>query len=347
MVDEFECLFSVMLAIVLAHLIGAETVYWAAFTAFVLMRGQFSETLLRGFLRLVGTAIGAAIALAIVPYAARFLPLAIVSAAVVGAISLYGMLTARRAYAWLLFGLTFVMILLDKLEHPDLDTIAFASTRMLEVTAGTVACVSVSLLSKLSARKWWPAPPAVPAQRVGWHPDAARHALQAGVAVGLVPVVHALSNLPELEQAGITIMAVMIVPVTALAAGGLAPVSTRLLHRMIGCLVGSVLALAILLMANGSVPVLIAGTCLGILIGRHIENGSAKMTYVGLQFTLAMLVVLVPDSYADVSIEPGMERLVSIFVGMGILVPVLLGWHVLWPVRGDAEPAAQSADPVE
>ena len=86
---------------------------------------------------------------------------------------------------------------------------------------------------------------------------------------------------------------------------------------------------AIVILAQGSAPVLIAGTCLGVLIGRHIENGATRLTYLGLQFTLAILVVLVPDSYADANVGPALDRLLSIFVGMAVLEPVLLVWHAL------------------
>src|SRR4051794_15392917 len=63
MADEAACVASVLLAIVLAHAIGAQMVSWAAFTAFVLMKGDVAETVLRGGLRLVGTALGAGLAL--------------------------------------------------------------------------------------------------------------------------------------------------------------------------------------------------------------------------------------------------------------------------------------------
>jgi uncharacterized membrane protein YccC len=338
MVDEAECVVSVLLAILFAHAVGAHSIAWAAFTSFVLMRGHVSETLLRGVMRIVGTAIGAGLALLIVPYAVRFLPAAALAAAIVGAIGLYGMLTAKRAYAWLLFGLTFEMILLDKIEHPLFDTLDFARTRLLEVCAGTLACVIVSALSTWTARRHWPAPPYPKPVRIGWHPLAARHAAQAGAALALLPFLHAAFRIPQLEQAGVTIMAVMIVPVTGLAAGGLVPVSRRLLHRAVGCLCGSLLAAAILLSAQGAAPILIAGTILGVMIGRHIENGGPAYAYAGLQFTLAILVALVPDSYSDAAIRPALERLASIFIGMALLEPVLLAWH--WIAPPAAGPAA-------
>ncbi|MET1755630.1 FUSC family protein [Novosphingobium sp. RD2P27] len=338
MVDELACVASVMLAIAFAHMIGATMVAWAAFSAFVLMKGDWRETMLRGVLRITGTTLGAGLALALVPLASRSLPLAMLVAALFGGIGLYGMLTARRAYAWLLFGLTFEMVLLDKLEHPWLDTFDFARTRLLEVAAGTVACVLVSVVVGLLTRRTAVAAPLATAPRIHWDPAAARHVAQAAVALALLPLLHRFAGIPELAQAGVTVLAAMIVPVASIGASGLAPVSRRLLHRVIGCLSGGAVALLILLLAHQSTAVLIAGTCLGIVIGRHIENASGRASYIGLQFTLAILVVLVPDSYAQVEIRPGVQRLVSILVGMALLQPVLLVWHALAPRR-----SAQSA----
>lgn len=343
MADEWACVASVMLAIVIAHLIGAKMVGWAAFTAFVLLKSGASETMLRGVLRIVGTALGSLLALAVVPWAARSLPLAMASAAIVGAVGLYGMITARRAYAWLLFGLTFEMVLLDKLEHPALDTIDFAQTRLLEVIAGTIACVIVSLTTATLAGKKWLDLQGPRPERMGWHPHAARHAVQAGVAISVLPLLHALFDLPEMAQAAVTVMAVMIVPIGGIGASGFAPVTRRLFLRTMGCLAGGALALTVLLIAQGSTPVLIAGTCLGIVIGRHIENGLPQITYLGLQFTLTVLVVLVPDSYADAHILPAIHRLISIMIGMAVLEPVLLIWHFLAPGRKPAERAEDAS----
>ncbi len=342
MADELECAASVMLAVVLARLVGAQMIAWAAFTAFVLMKGQISETLLRGVLRLIGTLLAATLAIWFVRLSPPGLWTTMLATAVVGGVGLFGALTARRAYAWLLFGLTFVMILLDKLEQPAIDVQTFAVTRVLEVAAGTVACVIVSVISTLTARRWWPATLTPAAPPVGWHPDAARHAMQAAFALGLVPLAHAWLGVPALAQAGVTIMAVMIVPVASLGTSGLRPVTRRLVHRAVGCLAGGLLSAAVLLVARGSVPVLIAGTCLGIVVGRHIENGDGRNAYLGLQFSLAVLIVLVPDDYSRAAVAPGLERLLSIFIGMAILIPVLLVWRLAAPARGAAEPAAEA-----
>lgn len=331
---------SVLLAIALAHLFGAQMIAWAAFSAFVLMKGPVGETIMRGALRMIGTLLGATLAIWFERVSSGVLWQTMLATAAVGGIGLFGMLTARRAYAWLLFGLTFIMIVLDRLEDPAIDVKALALTRVLEVGAGTLACVLVSLASTFTARRLWPASPSPGAPPLGWHPHAARHALQAAAALGLLPLVYHYFAVPELAQAGVTIMAVMIVPVARLGRSGLGPVGNRLRQRAIGCMCGGALAAGVLFLAHGSMPALILGTCLGILIGRHIENGSTDRSYMGLQFTLALLVVLVPDDYANIAIGPGLERLASVFIGMAVLLPILIAGHL---VRARSEQAGTAS----
>ncbi len=319
---------SVLLAILLAHGIGAHNVSWAAFSGYMVMRGHVADSLLRGGLRIIGTGAGAALALLLVPTIRFSLPLATLLCALVGGITLYRALTSQRAYAWLFVGLTFEMILLDALEHSQHSVHAFAMTRVLEVVAGTLACVVVSSFSALTARRRWPAPRLPQSQGVVWHPDAARHAAQAGTALALLPPLSYAFAIPELAQSAITIMAVMMVPLSGLGASGLGPVSRRLFQRIAGCLAGSVLAALCLFAAQDSAPVLIAGTMLGVMLGRHIENGRSGINYAGAQFTLAVLVTLVPDNYASAAIAPALARLTGILVGMALLEPVLLAWHL-------------------
>ncbi|MEI9985874.1 MAG: hypothetical protein WDN69_23430 [Aliidongia sp.] len=79
---------------------------------------------------------------------------------------------------------------------------------------------------------------------------------------------------------------------------------------------------------------LIAGAVLGVALGRHIENGKSSIAYAGTQFTLAILVILVPDGYARAGIGPGVARLTGILVGILVLEPVLVAWHLAAPTKG-------------
>lgn len=337
MVDELECAASVLLAIWFGHLVGARNISWAAFSGYMVMRGHVSETVWRGLLRIAGTGLGVGLALWLTPIVRTSPLLCALALAGVGGVSLYAMLTRKHAYAWLFVGLTFEMILLDQLEHPGEPLLAFAATRAREVTAGTAACVLVSLLSTWSLRRRWPAQPQPAPQRLGWNPAAARHAAQAAMALALLPFIGRAWHAPELAQAAVTVMAVMIVPVASISAGAIAPVRRRILLRLAGSVAGAALAGAFLLLAHtpwlsaAAAPVLIAGTVLGTAIGRHIENGQGSLAYGGTQFVLVILVALVPDSYADADLHLGLARLVGIAIGTLLLLPILLAWQVAAP----------------
>lgn len=347
LVDEAECVCSVLLAIGLAHLLGARNVSWAAFSGYMVLRGHLLDSVGRGLMRVVGTAAGAGLALLAAPLILPVWPLAVLAAAGMGGLTLYAAITARRAYAWLFTGLTFEMILLDAGAQPAGTLFAFAETRLLEVAAGTAACLVVSGLSALTLRRRWPADRLPVPVRLRWHAPAARHAAQAAVALALVMLLARFAGLPRPAQAAVSVMAAMIVPVTSLGASGLVPVSRKLWQRVAGCVGGALLAATVLFAAQGSPGILLAGTLLGVAMGRHLENSGHAYAYVGTQFVLAVLVTLVPDDWARAEIAPALERLGGIMAGLLILEPVLIAWHLLAPAaaarRGKAAPAPDGA----
>ncbi|HKR87745.1 MAG TPA: FUSC family protein, partial [Phenylobacterium sp.] len=173
MVDELECVASVLLAVAFGHLADAHNISWAAFSGYMVMRGHVSDTLVRGLLRIAGTGLGALLALAVTPRVAASPWRAAGALAIVGGLTLYGAITRRHAYAWLFVGLTFEMILLDQMTHPGAPLVSVAATRAREVIAGTTACILVSWLSTRSLRRRWPGAPQPQPARLGWSPDAA------------------------------------------------------------------------------------------------------------------------------------------------------------------------------
>ena len=327
MVDEIECVLSVALAIILGHLVGAKNISWAAFSGYMVMRGHVSESLRRGILRIAGTTGGAAIAVASFPVIGLS-PFALSAALLlIGWCSLYASLTHKHAYAFLFIGLTFAMVVLEYPHSPS-DLMGFASTRILEVFAGTAACVLVSTVSTLTLRQRWPAVIQPNPAIAGWHADAARHAAQGALAMALLPLIHEMWPLPQPGQAAVAIMAVMLVPVGRLGSSGLVPVGRRMALRVLGCACGAALAGVVLLIAQGSALTLIIGSLVGVMIGRHIENGSSPIAYGGTQFTLAVLVALVPDSYIAPDPDAGLARLAGTVIGIVMLEPVLAAFHL-------------------
>lgn len=327
-VDEIECIASVLLAIGIAHFLRAPNASWAAFAAYMVMRGHVADSLLRAAFRIVGTIIGAGLSLLLVPHVEHSPLLSALALGVVGTGTLYGAVARRYTYAWLFLGLTFAMVLLDKLEVPSDALSAFVANRILETLAGSFACVSVSALSTFTLRRHFPAKRMTLGQGL-WDAHALRHALQCGLTLMLLPFIGAYWKLPDLTQSAVTIMAVMLIPLDHIQSGGFVPISRRLFLRAIGCLSGAAFAAIFLLLADGNTAIALIGLTIGVGIGRHIENGKHGITYMGVQFTLAVLVVLAPDSYLNANAKPGLERLLGILLGMALLEPVLLTWHLL------------------
>ena len=181
-VDELECVASVLLAVGAAREIGAHNLSWAAFAGYMVMRGHAADTFARGALRIAGTVAGGALALALAPAMRDSVLLTIVALVLVSTTTLYAALIGRRAYAWLFLGLTFAMAALDGLASGG-ETDIFVSTRVTETLIGTLACIGVSVLSTVSLRRRWPGERAPRAVGSFWHRDAARHAVEGGVAI--------------------------------------------------------------------------------------------------------------------------------------------------------------------
>ena len=339
MSDLLECTLSVLLAIVLAHWCGAHNVGWAAFSAYMVMRSRFTDSAMRGGLRILGTAVGAALALLYglcLPFSPAALCLAL---ALVGGATLYCALLSHHGYAWLFTGLTFAMVLVDGMQQTGRAMEAFAKSRFMEVLVGTAAAVLVSAGAALVRRHAGRAalvkpasatePVAGPAIKLRWwQPAALFHVAQAGIALGLIPWVWYRFGISSLSQSCITIMAVMMAPLATLSnLPGLH--HSKSLQRFVGCAVGGLLAIAILLACHSSMWIMLAGVCIGVLIGRYVENQVAGFAYVGTQFALAFLVVLVPDNYGTADAAPGILRLSGILFGLLLLLPVRLLFRLL------------------
>jgi len=327
-VDETACLAAVLLAIGAARALGIGNVGWAAFSAYMVIRPDLGETMHRGGSRVVGTAAGVMLAWLLAPAVAHSATRMGAALALFGGLCLYLALLDRRAFGALFAGMAFAMVLIDGMEFPGEALDVLARARFLDVCVGSGAALLVGAVSALTVQR---RPTA--AQDRGqdirrqalrlWHRGAFMHALQAAIALASIPLVWRVFHVQSLSQSSTTILAVMMVPLLDVTASP-HPASRKLKHRFIGCGTGALLATAILVLSHASPLVMTLAVCFGVLAGRHIENGALGIGYVGTQFALAFLVVLVPDNAALVDVHTGLARLSGIVVGMALLQPVRL-----------------------
>lgn len=336
-IDELEVISSVFLAIIFAHLLNAQNVGWAAFTGYMIMRAHVLDTLIRGSLRLFGTITGALLAYFITYLFADNLILIALGIALVGGIVLYFAVTNKYSYAWLFFGITYIMIGVDALGNPFSQVQQFAITRVIEVLAGIAASMVISLTSNLIKPKLTIKPYKVGLAEIVRFPLYAKytviHSLRAMLALATLPFLEHFFDLRYLGQTAITIFVVLTVPLSTINNPKI--VSKRNFHRFLGCTLGGILALVCLPFYHINLAITAIILCLGIFIGRHIENSSQSFSYIGTQFVLVYLVVMVPDSLAYASVEPGISRLCGVIIGIILvelsklaILPLKKYWHL-------------------
>jgi uncharacterized membrane protein YccC len=107
---------------------------------------------------------------------------------------------------------------------------------------------------------------------------------------------------------------------------GIAAIYQRAVYRVLGCVMGGLLALLLLPLAGDSLPLYGLTLALGVGIGVHIQGGRSGLSYVGTQFCFAFIVTLVQGPGPATSITPGFQRLVGIAIGCLVLGAVVVVW---------------------
>lgn len=331
-IDELEVIFSVLLAICIAHQLQANNIGWAAFTGYMVMRSHIIDTLIRGALRFLGTIVGAILAYATAYFLGHQLILISLGIALIGGIALYFAITSKYNYAWLFLGITYIIVGIDALGNPFSQVQEFIETRLIEVSAGIIASMSISLISNFIKPKLKLKPAKTGLIDINKFPNYQKytiiHSLRAMIVLSTLPFLAHFFDLSYLGQTAITSFVVLTVPLSSI--NNTKIVSKRNFHRFLGCLLGVSIALLLLPFYQIHSVITVAILAIGILIGRHIENSGQVFSYIGTQFVLVYLVVMVPDSLLYTSAEPGIYRLLGVIIG---IVLVELSKIVVLPLQ--------------
>jgi uncharacterized membrane protein YccC len=339
----FKAIVSVLLAVAVATALRLDDLSWAAFSGYMVMRGDAQQTIPRGVHRVVGTVAGASLGLLLVAATADSPLLLMFALFLVSWIGVLGALTSRYSYAWLFVGITAGLVLTDGLSSPT--TIwHFALTRVAEIAVGTCSCLLVACLFETGRRanadassSGTPAPSHTRLRELcserglREHWPLIVHATRTAVAVSALPLVWRWFGIRNFSQTALTTFVLMIVPAMAVQERKYHAVYARTVHRVLGCLLGSVAAIACIGFGDG---ILTEGLALSaaIWIGHHIQTGREGINYLGTQFVLAFLVTLIQGPGPDTSILPGLERLLGVVIGSAMLCLLLL----IWPPAHDA-----------
>ena len=316
---------AVALAVMAALVLRVDAPWWAAISAFVSTQATAPASLRRGALRIAGTAIGAAAGLLLSPWLIEDRVAVCLALFVASSLGVLGFQVSRHGYAFLLGAATTDMVLLAALADPT-SALSIAGNRTAEVIIGTLCAIVVAhLLSPHAEAARAASQPPGWSDLLGAQWNATQHAVRAGLGVTLVPLAWDWLQLPGFSQAAITVAAVMAVPALSEdEAGHRAAIGARGTHRILGCLIGGLAALAVLALSFESfLPWLIA-LIIGVWIAAHVKGSTREIGYVGTQGAVVFIMTLVQGSGPPSSIIPGIERLAGITGGLLMVTLVAL-----------------------
>lgn len=326
----FAAALAVGVAIVLALALRLQDVYWAGISAFVCMQTSQPASLRKGLHRILGTVMGAAAALLCFPPIAFDHVATMLLLFCAGSLAIAGSLVSRHSYAWLLGGITAVMVVLGALDEPD-RALSIAFYRSAEIVLGTVVALSIS-------KSFLPAGPAPSPTAPGWgslfeaRNVVLDHALKAGIAIALVPPVWRMFALPNLSQMAISIGAVMAVPVlTASHEQNRRAVIDRSVQRLVGCLIGGGTGLLVLSAAwSASFALWLSVLMIGAAVGMQLQTGRHDVKTFAIQAEVALILTLVQGWGPARSLLPAAERVFGMVGAVLLLLAVSL---ILGPAR--------------
>jgi uncharacterized membrane protein YccC len=318
---------SVGVALTLALWLHLAAPYWAAITGYVCMQASQPASVRRALHRIVGTVCGALTGLVLFSLVAYDHAATMLLLFLAGTIAILGSLLSRYSYAWLLGGITTIIIVLGALDDPArAQDLAFY--RSAEIILGALSALAVSALLLPNTPGQTPHAP-------GWgnlfddHWHVLSHAIRTGICVAVVPVLWNVFALPNLSQMAISIGAIMAVPeLTGEPERDNRAIAERAVQRIGGCLLGGVTGLLMVHVSNGwSYPFWLLAIMGAVGVAAQLQSSPQGLTVAGPQAAVALILTMVQDWGPAMLLAPGLERIAGMVGALVLLftVNLLLG----------------------
>jgi uncharacterized membrane protein YgaE (UPF0421/DUF939 family) len=318
---------SVGLAVVVALALRLQDPWWAGISGFVCTQASQPQSLQKSGLRVAGTLAGAAVGFAFASWTSYDPAATLLALFFAGTLANLGALLSPHGYAWLLGGITIVMVTLGSLDDPS-QALPVAFYRTAEIVVGVASAL---LVARLLAPPGSGSGAAAPGWRslLGTHWHALSHATRSGLAIAAVPLVWRQLELPNLSQMAISISAVMAVPVlSGVPDADQAAIVQRVLHRAAGCLLGGGVGLVLLAWpaSQSFAPWLFLLTG-GTWVAMQVQTGRHGIGNVGTQAAFALILTMVQGWGPPASLTPAVGRIAGMLgaIGLLLLVGLLLG----------------------
>ena len=353
-----QAVLSVALSVVLANALGLSDTWWAAISGFAVMQTSFAGSVQRAAQRVMGTVIGAALATMAGPWIGDRPWLFVPALGMIGGVAVYQANGSKTAYAWILGGVTALMVTYEAHMLASIQATAlFAALRVAEVTVGTLACLLVASVFNFFPKWYRKNTTPSEASSGSMASEAAETAtadsmpplapatstrllvcLQAASSITILASLSYLLNLPGFAQAMVTTIAVLIVPQGLAVDRTRQPIMEKMVQRVAGCLLAGVVGAALIPLMQGQAILCMLALTIGVWVGCHVQTGREGASYVGRQFAIAFIMVFVQDHHWSADPLPALMRLSGIVSGVVVLGVVMLGTSRLYipPITPDA-----------
>jgi uncharacterized membrane protein YccC len=334
------------LAVVAALAVGAavasalalrlQAPYWAGISAFICIQANQPQSLRKALHRIGGTVLGAAVALLVFPWIAYDHAATMLLLFVAGTLAILGSLLSRFPYAWLLGGITVIMVVVGALQSPEL-TLSFAITRSAEIMLGSLTALAVAfILLPHTTQTVAPAPGWASLFGRNWY--MLSHAMRTGFIVALVPVIWRMFELPDLSQMAISIGAIMAVPeLKGDAQHDQAAIAERAAHRVLGCLLGAATGLIMLALPIAAIfPAWLLLLMIAAALCSQLQAGPHAKPAIGTQAMVALILTVVQGWGPALTLLPAIDRA----AGMVSAVCLLFTINLIFAPRSQSKKVA-------
>jgi uncharacterized membrane protein YccC len=316
---------AVAISVTVASAMHLPDAWWAAISGFISTQATRPASVTKGVLRVIGTVIGAAAALFLVGWLAYDQVACCVALFIVCTIGVLALNVSPHGYAWLFFSATFSLVLLMSLVDP-LNAFDFAAYRSIEVVIGTIAAIIVAtaLAPEGSTDATSAAPPGW-TDLLGARWPVVLQAVRGGIAVAVIPVLWSYFYLPGLSATATTAASVLAVPVLAdHPLDSDRKMVERAIHRLLGCFVGGIAALALLAIPLTEFLPWLVSLAAGTWLFAYVQSSPRGIGYLGTQAAVVYMLTLVQGDGPPISIMPALDRFAGITIGMTSLFIVCL-----------------------
>jgi uncharacterized membrane protein YccC len=293
------------LAVLIALALHLDNPWWAGVSGVVLVQSDHAATVARSVDRVIGTMAGAAVGYVGAGLAGEHLAFLALAGSCTG-FAIYAQDRAEHGYAFLLGGITIVLVMFGALAEPD-TALDLAFYRGCEILVGVAAACAVdyALAEPAALAAVIPKPGVFSAP---FDRELAAIAVTGGIAIALIPLIWETLDLPGLGQTPITAFVIIV-------ASRQEP-GWRALTRTAGCLLGGLWGLAAMHVVGDSFVPWLFMLFIGLYLAAHINFGHGDAAYVGMQAGIAVVLAMVQGQGASPDIASAINRLVGIFGGV-------------------------------